>query len=125
VSRAYSQDLRDRVHLSVAEGGSARGAAARFGVGVSTAIVWVRRLKQTGEASALPRGKPRGSKLDIHADYLLGLVCAAPDITLHEIQARFEADKSVHGAIGTLWRFYDRHDLTFKKNGPRRRTGTA
>jgi transposase len=125
MSKAYSQDLRDRVHLFVAEGGSARGAAARLGLGVSTAIVWVRRLKQTGEVSALPRGKPRGSKLDIHADYLLGLVSEAPDITLHEIQARLEADKSVHGAIGTLWRFYDRQDFTFKKNSPRCRAGTA
>lgn len=124
MGKSYSQDLRDRVFSSVADGGSARGAAARFGVGVSTAIVWVRRLKQTGEISAQARGKPRGSKLDIHKAYLLGLVSVSPDITLHEVQAKLEEDKGVHGAIGTLWRFYDRQALTFKKNGARGRAGT-
>ena len=125
MSRPYSQDLRDRVLGAVVGGASARGAAARFGLGVSTAIVWVRRLKQTGERSALAIGKPRGSKLDIHADFLLTLVSVTPDITLHEMQKRLQEDHGTHAAIGTLWRFYDRHDITFKKNCARRRTGAA
>jgi transposase len=125
MSRPYSQDLRDRVLGAVADGGSARGAAARFGLGVSTALVWVRRLKQTGDRSALAIGKPRGSKLDIHADFLLTLVSVTPDITLHEVQERLQADHGAHAAIGTLWRFYDRHDLTYKKNRARRRTDAA
>ena len=125
MSKSYSQDLRDRVFSSVADGGSARGAAARFGIGVSTAIVWVRRLKQTGEISAQPRGNRRRSKLDIHTDYLLGLVSESSDITLHEVQARLKEDKDVHAAIGALWRFYDRQALTFKKNGARGRAGTS
>lgn len=125
MSKSYSQDLRDRVFSSVADGSSARGAAARFGIGVSTAIVWVRRLKETGKVSPLPRGKRRGSKLDIHTDYLSGLVSESCDITLHEVQARLKQDKDVHAAIGTLWRFYDRQALTFKKNGARGRAGTS
>jgi transposase len=48
MARAYSQDLRDRV-IDAAEGGlAARQVAARFGIGVATAIVWVRRARQTG-----------------------------------------------------------------------------
>ena len=43
MARAYSQDLRERVLSATAAGTSARQAAERFGVGVSTAIVWVRR----------------------------------------------------------------------------------
>lgn len=41
--QAYSPDLRSRVIKEAAGGLSARRAAERFGVGVSTAIVWVRR----------------------------------------------------------------------------------
>jgi len=49
------------------------GPSPRFDVGVATAIVWVRRFRATGEA--MPRrGKPRGSRLDAHADYILALV---------------------------------------------------
>jgi transposase len=46
MARAYSQDLRDRV---IDAGTSARAAAD--GVGVATAIVWVRRARE-GERSA-------------------------------------------------------------------------
>lgn len=45
-----------------------------FGVGVSTAIVWVRRFRANGEATARRQGKPRGSRLDAHADFILTLV---------------------------------------------------
>lgn len=46
MSYAYSQDLRDRVlDAAPKEALSARSAAARFGVGVATAIVWERRAR--------------------------------------------------------------------------------
>lgn len=42
-------DLRERVVAAVETGGlSCHQAAAQFGGGVSTAIVWVRRLRKTG-----------------------------------------------------------------------------
>jgi transposase len=41
MARTYSQDLRDRVIDAALSGASARQAAARFGVGEATAIVWV------------------------------------------------------------------------------------
>ncbi len=43
--QAYSSDLRSRVIKAAANGMSARQAAERFGVGISTAIVWVRRYR--------------------------------------------------------------------------------
>jgi transposase len=52
MARAYGQDLRDRV---IDAGTSARAAAERFGVGVATAIVWVRRAR-AGERSARKQG---------------------------------------------------------------------
>jgi transposase len=56
MARAYSQDLRDRVIDAALNGLSARQAAARFGVGDATAIVWVRRARQTGERGARKQG---------------------------------------------------------------------
>jgi transposase len=95
MARAYSQDLRDRVLAATAEGLSARQVAARFGVGISTAIVWVRRARQGGERSARLQGQPRRSKLDAHIDFLLGLVERICDITLREMQVRLRDERGV------------------------------
>ena len=32
-----------------------------------------------------------------------------------EIRARLRAEKRQKAGIGSIWRFYDRHDITFKK----------
>lgn len=49
MARPYSIDLRERVVVAVEKGGlSRRRAAAQFGVGISTVIVWVRRFRKTG-----------------------------------------------------------------------------
>jgi transposase len=74
MARAYSQDLRDRVIDAALSGSSLRGAAAVFEVGVSTVIGWVGRLRESGECSARRQGRPPGSKLDPHRDFLLSLV---------------------------------------------------
>ena len=123
MARAYSQDLRERVLEAAAKGMSARQAAERFGVGVSTAIVWVRRARMEGERSARRQGQPKGSKLDVHRGYLLGLVEATSDITLKEMQVRLREEKGVAAGIGTLWRFFRGQDYTVKKNRSRRRAG--
>src|SRR5882672_10339936 len=52
MGKPYSMDLRKRVVAAVETGGlSCHQAAAQFGVGVSTAIVWVRRLRETGSVA--------------------------------------------------------------------------
>ena len=101
--RGYSDDLR----------------AARFGVGVSTAIVWIRRFRANGEATARRQGKPRGSRLDAHADFILALVEAdTKDISLAEIVERLEAERDLRVGITSVWKFLDRHGLTYKKRPP-------
>ena len=125
MSSPYGQDMRDRVLSASAEGSSARKIAARFDLGVSTAIVWIRREKETGMRSALVRGQPKGSKLDVHADFLLGLIAETPDITLHEIRFELKECLDMSAAIGTIWKFFDRRKITFKKNGARRGTRTT
>ena len=52
MAKPYSSDLRERVVAAVEEGGlSRRRAAAQFGVGISTVIGWVRRLRETGSVA--------------------------------------------------------------------------
>ena len=115
MSGAYSGDLRGRV-LDVVDGGSSvRRAAARFGVGVSTAIRWVRRWRETGERTARKQGHPIRSKLDAHEAYLLGLIEETVDITLDEMRHRLAEERGVHAGYGTLWRFFNRRGITVKK----------
>jgi transposase len=116
MSRAYSQDLRDRViDAALKDDVSARGAAARFGIGVATAVVWVRRARETGMRAAKPRGQPKRSKLDAHRDAILGWIDEKDDITIAEIRERLASEHSISASVGTVWSFLDRCGLTFKK----------
>lgn len=94
-----------------------RAAAARFGVGVATAVRWRRMAREHGRAIAgKPGGDQRSSKSVIHADRITAMLIENGDITLAEIQSGLAA-QGVHIGIGTLWRFFDRRGITRKK-GP-------
>ena len=93
----------------------------RFEVGVSSAIRWVARWRQTGSVAAKPMGGKR-SPLDAHKDWLLALIAAEPDLTLQEIRGRLRA-RGMIVAASSVWRFCGRYDLTFKKKPARGRAG--
>ncbi|GAA4479544.1 transposase [Gluconacetobacter asukensis] len=57
MARALSDDLRVRVLEAGAAGGSARSVAKRFGIGISTAIRWLRRERENGERVVRLRGR--------------------------------------------------------------------
>ena len=88
MAKSYSKDLRERVVEAVErEGMSRRGAAARFGVGIKTAIDWVRQYRETGRLSALRRGGRRPKKLvGAHRDWLLQR-CREGEFTLRGLVA--------------------------------------
>jgi transposase len=72
------------------------------------------------------QGKPRGSRLDAHEGFILSLVEAgAKDISLAEIAERLEVERGLSVGITTVWKFLDRHGLTFKKRPPTRRSSSA
>ena len=125
MARAYSQDLRDRVIDAGLSGMPARQAAARFGVGIATAIVWVRRARASGERTARRQGQPRRSKLDPYRDFLLDLIAATDDITLVEMQERLAAERGIRASVGTIWTFLDRCHMTVKKRPPMPRSRTG
>ena len=113
--------------IDAVEGGmSQRAAAERFGVAFSTAINWVQRWRQTGSRRPRPQGGDKRSlRIEAHAQEILALVEEHPDTTLAEIADHLEHKHSLRVAQSTVWRFFDRHAVTFKKNGPRRRAAEA
>jgi putative transposase len=71
MGKPYSVDLRERVVAAVETGGmSCHRAAAQFGVGVNTAILWVRRFRQTG--SVAPARWAGTSRSRLRASIVLG-----------------------------------------------------
>ena len=114
---ALSVDLRERVVKAVVDEGLSRNEAAkRFGVGIASAVRWVARFMATGEVSPSPMGGDRRSgRIEVHRDYLLGLIRRQPDLTLLEIRDRLIANCGERFSTSVIWRFFDRHGITFKK----------
>jgi len=123
MAKPYSLDLRERVIEAVEGGASRRETAERFSISASSAIKWMQRWRASGSVSAKPTGGSR-SPLDDHADMLLGLVAAQPDLTLDEIGEVLER-QGILTSRTAVWRFYDRHAISFKKNAARRRAGSS
>jgi transposase len=124
MSKALSVDLRERVVVAVASGASCRAAATRFGVSASSAIRWVALARDAGSVAPGPLGGDRRSAhIEAHATLILQLVDRTSDITLKEIRGEL-AKAGVSAGIGTIWRFFDRRRMTWKKSRlmPRSRT---
>jgi transposase len=89
-------------------------------------VRWVARFEATGEVSASPMGGDRRSqRREAHCDYLLGLNHRQPDMTLLEIQARLIANCGERFSSSVIWRFFDRHGITFKKRPRTPRSNSA
>src|SRR6516164_2453670 len=114
--QSYSGDLRERVIGTVEAGASRREAAELFEISVSSAIRWVQRWREEGSSEPKPRGGSC-SALENHAERILALVAEHPDWTLDEILAAMHKQR-IPGSRTALWRFLDRHDLTYKKKKP-------
>ena len=125
MAKGYSKDLRVRAVSIVETGESAREAGRLLGVSASTAIRWIDRWTTSGSVEAKPGTGHSRSPLEEHRRWLLDLVAAEPDLTLEEIRARLRCEKKLKTATSSVWRFYERHEITFKKNPARRRAGSA
>ncbi len=112
--RAYSSDLRIRVIRAVEQGFSARGAGRRLGIGESTATAWVGRWRQTGGVEAKSQKGRSRSPLKPHSDWLLALIGERTDLTLDEIRGLL-GERGVRVGVSSIWRFFDRHGISFKK----------
>ena len=115
--KACSLDLRERVIEAVEGGASRREAAARFEVSASSAVKWLQSWRREGRRAPRPRGGSR-SPLEDYADGVLALVGARADGTLEEFVAALHKQR-MPGSRSALWRFLERHDISFKKKPAR------
>lgn len=125
MAKGYSKDLRERAVTLVEEADSRREAASILGFAPSTAVRWLERWTTTGSVEAKPGTGHSRSPLKAHEAWLLELVAREPDLTLEEIRERLKREKKLDVATSSVWRFYDRNGITFKKSPARRRTGPA
>ena len=93
-----------------------RGAAKRFGIAPSTAIKWVRAWQRTGCYRLRPQGGDnRSQRIEARAETVLVLLEETPDMTLAEITVHLESEHGVRVSQSTVWRFFLRRGITFKK----------
>jgi transposase len=121
----YSQDLRHRVIGFIALGGSARAAAVRFDVSVSSALRWAQRWQSEGHARPHAMGGDRRSRLSEHRARVLQLVAQQPDLTLQEIRSALAAACGITVGLSTVHRFLVAQNLTLKKRAYTRPSRTA
>ena len=115
MGRPYSNDLRNRVVAAVEGGLSRHQAAEQFGVGASTAINWVRRLRETGSVAPGKMGghKPKAIS-GAHREWLLERA-KERDFTLRGLVAEL-ADRGLKVDYRSVWEFVHAEKLSFKKN---------
>lgn len=124
MAKPYSMDLGERVVASVLRDElSCHAAASRFGVAASSAIKWVRRVRETGSVAP---GRMGGHRLGIlsgaNRDWLLER--ATRDFTLRGLVAEL-AERGVRVDYVQVWRFVHAEGLSFKKNRAASRTAPA
>jgi len=117
-----SQDLRIRLVRKVAGGLSRRQAAAHFEVSPSSAIRFVRQYDSEG--SVAPKARKRYKRrLDPYGEDLLKWIEAVPDLILQELSERLPDVHGVRAPKSTIDDWLRSRNISFKKNGTRRRTG--
>jgi transposase len=98
--KAYSIDLRERVLAAHARGMSRRELIETFQVGQGSITRWLRQQRTTGDLSpGVPPGRARSIPSDKEAALRFQLE-AAPDATLAEHAAQWQAD---HGTSLSSW----------------------
>ena len=125
MGKPYSIDLRERVVAAVVTGGlSCNLAAKQFGVGISTAINWVKRLRETGNVAPGKMGghKPKAISSE-HAVWLSQRIRAG-DFTLRGLVAEL-GERGLKVDYRSVWEFVHAEKLSFKKKRGGWRTRSA
>lgn len=121
MAKPISEDLRIRVVRAVEGGMSRRAAAERFGISASSAVRFVKEWRESGATRAKRLGgDQRSQRIEEHHETIMNAIEAKPDITLVEI-AEMLSERGASFAPSSIWRFLDRHGVTFKKKRARSR----
>ena len=113
MAKPLSEDLRTRIVRAVEDGMSRRAAAERFGISVASAVRFVKEWRQSGATKAATNAP----------NALNSAIEAKPDMTLVELSEMLKSKRGASFAPSSIWRFLDRHGVTFKKKRARSRAG--
>ena len=98
--------------------------SAHFGVSYSSAILWVKRYRETGSLKPRRIGGYRPKKIvGAYRDWLLSR-CLEADFTLNGLVGEL-AERGLEVDYRTVWNFVHAEDLSFKKNRAGQRTGPS
>ncbi len=109
-----SDDRRHRVLATSVGEMSARSAAARFGIGISTALLSIPSARQ-GQVSAAKRVDLSAPVSDFH----IGMIEASKDISLNQMVLPLEEHRSVSIGYSTPDVWLRKRGLTFGKERTR------
>jgi transposase len=122
--KPLSEDLRIRVVRAVEGGMSRHAAAERFGISVASAVRFVKEWRENGATKAKRLGDDqRSQRIEEHHEAIMSAIEAKPDMTLVEIAEMLASKRAASFAPSSIWRFLDRHGVTFKKKRARSRAG--
>jgi transposase len=105
---------------AVEAGASRREAGELFEISASSSVRWLQRWNENKMAAPKLRGGSV-SPLDQFAKQILALVSEQPDLTLNETKQQLRKQR-IRTSRSALWRFLDRHNITFKKKSASYRT---
>jgi transposase len=114
MGKPYSLDLRKRVVAAIEGGMSRNQAAKQFGVAISTAIGWMRRVEETGSFAPGQMGghKPKAISGE-HAAWLSQRI-KTDDFTLRGLVTEL-AGRGLKVDYRSVWDFVHAENLSFKK----------
>ena len=125
MGKPLSMDLRARALAAVDAGMSRRSAAKRFGVGVSSVILWDAARSATGAfAPKAQGGDMRSRRLEARGDAVMKAFEEERDQTLVELCERLAA-RGVATSRSALSRFFQRRGITRKKRPAMRSSRTV
>ena len=124
MGKPYPLEFRKRVVAAVESGLSRNQAAKQFGIGISTAINWVKRLGETGSVAPGQMGghKPKAISGE-HRDWLLRRIKDG-DFTLRGLVAEL-GERGLKVDYRSVWQFVHAEKLSFKKKRGGWRTGSS
>ncbi len=115
MTRPYSIDLRERVLGDLLAGDPIRAIAGRFDVSPSFVSKLGTRYRERGSVAPDKQGGDRRSEpIEARRVWLLDSTAARPDRTLDEIRREL-LERGLDVSLMTVWRFFERHALSYKK----------
>ena len=125
MGKPYPLEFRKRFVAAMERGGlSCNQAAKQFGIGISTAIGWAKRLRETGTVAPGQMGGHRPKAISgEHREWLLRRTKDG-DFTLRGLVAEL-AERGLKVDYRSVWEFVHTEKLSFKKKRGGWRTGSS